>query len=161
MHKENIFFPIIALNACRFDNYLITPKVIEKCKGFNFLYVDGNTKDDIFFGKQFKTVRCNRKKNHGEKLLWASAQLKNKLALELITASHMLYIKQKLTLRRLEKEFKLTHPLWFFQKCIFYRDRETLLFFVAFDIVISHVFFENVMQFLKSFRRFEGFLLQY
>ena len=36
-------------------------------------------------------------------------------------------------------------PMWFLQKCVFWRNSKTLVF-VTFDIVISHVFPENAIE---------------
>ena len=45
-----------------------------------------------------------------------------------------------LTLRKLEG-----HPLWIFQKCMFQREGETMVF-VTFNIIINHIFLENFIK---------------
>ena len=40
-------------------------------------------------------------------------------------------------------------PLWFFQKCIFQREGEPLVFFVAINIIISDIFPEIFIDILQ------------
>ena len=51
-----------------------------------------------------------------------------------------------------------THPLWFLRKCIFQRVVEAL-FFVSFNIIISHIFSGNFIEIaqLNSFRKYANF----
>ena len=51
-------------------------------------------------------------------------------------------------------------PFGFF-KNVLSRESVNPWFFVTFNIIISHIFAKNSMEFLKSFRRYEGFLRQY
>ena len=49
-----------------------------------------------------------------------------------------------------------------FSKTVSSKERVKPWFFVAFNIIISHIFPENfIVKFLKSFRRYEEFFCQY
>ena len=80
--------------------------------------------------------------------------------------SILLYVRDDIPSRLLTdyKIKEMTHPtlpLWFFEKCIFYREGGTLVF-CDFDIILKHLSFLKIsLNFLRSFRRYEEILCQY
>ena len=85
------------------------------------------------------------------------------------TLIYMILLDQELTLKRLGGQFDPNPPpsppppptLCGFSKNLSSKERLKPWFFVTFNIIISGIFPEISLKFLKSFRKYEEFLCQY
>ena len=80
------------------------------------------------------------------------------------TLIYMILLDQKLTLKRLGGQFDPPTPtptLCGFSKNLSSKERLKPWFFETFNIIISGIFPEISLKFLKSFRKYEEFFCQY